>query len=56
MGWIAELSIDTFLKWQKVIMGDMFKNKCLPDYTQYCLDEWETLTNPVKLAEKFNFH
>ncbi|GBN81065.1 hypothetical protein AVEN_114166-1 [Araneus ventricosus] len=54
--WLNELEISSFDKLKELIIADQIKKKCPPEYKNHYLDSWETLNDPVILAEKLDFY
>ncbi|GBN97187.1 hypothetical protein AVEN_212494-1 [Araneus ventricosus] len=55
-GWLSELEISSFDKLKELIIADQIKKKCPPEYKNHYLDIWETLNDPVTLAEKLDLY
>ncbi|GBM59526.1 hypothetical protein AVEN_24126-1 [Araneus ventricosus] len=55
-GWLCELEISSFDKLKELIIADQIKKKCPPEYKNHYLDIWETLNDPVTLAEKLDLY
>ncbi|GBO44554.1 hypothetical protein AVEN_163855-1 [Araneus ventricosus] len=55
-GLLSELEISSFDKLKELIIADQIKKKCPPEYKNHYLDIWETLNDPVTLAEKLDLY
>ncbi|CAL1262124.1 unnamed protein product [Larinioides sclopetarius] len=55
-GWLNELEISSFDKLKELIIADQIKRKCPLEYKNHHLDSWETLNDPVVLAEKLDLY